>query len=383
MANAMTGVLHFTGLLRDIHYQACLTETLKTFPLAEFDINRAKASGIIQTENTEIAYSKWVSPKRTQSASFARVYNSYSASNRVSKILTIIPVLKDDGRDGDLDKIHYSTFSWMNLLNTYIVLGYHDHADKNSKPGQVDRQKLTNHRFNNASIRSQIQDIVDYKKSAFHWNTHLLETQFTDIFRKALDAYWQISDRTGVKIHGYTGMDQYLDSVKADFETFQKGSLKNTEETSDRSPLAHALKYLVSGSRATFCIETDQGGVYPLSPESIFWVSGRYIIQESRNAPKKPLPDLSDIQDGLLKLLPYSTLETLQLNGEAVEFSVRLKLTGCHIISQLMLPASPDAIATFLTDNTDVFNQQDLMVIQSLNLEAEHNKHLEITIGGS
>jgi hypothetical protein len=39
--------------------------------------------------------------------------------------LTVIPVLKDEGIDGDLDRIQYSTISWMNLLNIYIVLGYY------------------------------------------------------------------------------------------------------------------------------------------------------------------------------------------------------------------------------------------------------------------
>jgi hypothetical protein len=89
-------------------------------PLAEFDINQAPTYGVIQTEDGEIAYSKWVSPKRTRSYPFARIYNTYNAS----KILTVIPVIKDEGQDEDLDKLQYSTISWMNLLNTYIVLGY-------------------------------------------------------------------------------------------------------------------------------------------------------------------------------------------------------------------------------------------------------------------
>jgi hypothetical protein len=83
--------------------------------LEQFDVNESRAYGIIEAQNTEVAYSKWGSLKRTRSYPFARIYNTYNAS----KILTIIPIIKDEGRDGDLDKLQYSTVSWMNLINIY------------------------------------------------------------------------------------------------------------------------------------------------------------------------------------------------------------------------------------------------------------------------
>lgn len=384
MINPSTNtILHFKGLLRDLHYNACVIEPLNKFPLREFDINRAKASGIIETEKTEVAYAKWVSPKRTQISSLARTYSSYSASKTVSKTLAIVPVLKDDGRDGDLDKLHYSTVSSLNLLNTYVVLGYHNHADKNSTPGSIDRDKLTNHRFERESIRSQIQAIIDYPKNAFHWNKQLLETQFGETLRQALDAYWKISDRTGVKIHPYIGMDHYQQSVIADLETFEKNSLTKSQDDPERSPNSGVLKYPVSGSKATFTIETDRGGCYPLVPESLFWLTDRYVIQESRNSAKKPFLDLSEIQEALFRLIPYVSLHSLQLNGEAVRFSVRLKLTGFTVLSQVLLPADSDTIEAFFTTNSGILKESDQRVIYLLNQEAEQNDRLEISIGGN
>ena len=388
MTNAMTNpstntILHFKGLIRGLHYNACVIEPLSKFPLREFDINRAKASGIIETETTEVAYAKWVSPKRIQISSLARTYNSLSTSKTVSKTLAIVPVLKDDGRDGDLDKLHYSTVSSLNLLNTYLVLGYHNHADKNSAPGSIDRDKLTNHRFESESIRSQIQAIIDYPKNAFHWNKQLLETQFGETLRQALDAYWKISDRTGVKIHPYTGMDHYQLSVIADLEAFGKNSLTQSQDDVDSSPNVGVLKYPVSGSKATFAIETDRGGRYPLVPESLFWLTDRYVIQESRNSAKKPFLDLSEIQEALLRLIPYVSLHSLHLNGEAVRFSVRLKLTGFTVLSQVLLPADSDTIEAFFTTNSGILKESDQRVIHLLNQEAEQNDRLEISIGGN
>ena len=73
----MTDVLHFTGFIKGVTYQTFLNDELKVIDLDNLDINDAKASGLIKTPSTEVAYSKWVSPKRTRSYPFARIYNTY------------------------------------------------------------------------------------------------------------------------------------------------------------------------------------------------------------------------------------------------------------------------------------------------------------------
>ena len=68
---------------------------------------------------------------------------------------------------------------------------------------------------------------------------------------------------------------------------------------------------------------------------------------------------------------------------KAVQFSVRLKLTGFRIVSQVMLPATPETLETFFTTNTGILNEADHRVIHLLNQEAEQNDRLEISIGGN
>lgn len=125
----MTEVLHFTGFIRGVSYKTYLTQELQEINFDNFDVNKANTFGLIKSPDTEIAYSQWVSPKRTRSYPFARIYNTYNSS----KVITIIPVIKDEGSDGDRDRIQYSTISWMNLLNIYIVLAYYENADKSAK----------------------------------------------------------------------------------------------------------------------------------------------------------------------------------------------------------------------------------------------------------
>lgn len=373
----MTEILHFTGFIQGVKYKACLTEKLKRVGFKEFDVNKSSTYGIIQANDSEIAYSKWVSPKRTRSYPFARIYNTYNTS----KILTVIPVIKDEGKDGDLDKLQYSTISWMNLLNIYIVLGYYEQAEKSQKKVQVNKDKLANQKFNNDFIKAQIQEILDYKQSALHWNISLFEKHFVTIFRQALDAYTNISKLTGVKIHSQVGMEKYLQAVMANLEEFKNISLKGSQTASKREAMtSHKLEHLVDGVKATFSIKNYLGGIYYLTPDEILNNKECYIIQESKNSTKRVLPELSDIQDGLFKLILYSNIHSLQLNDRETKFSTRLKLTGKNIINSIVLPCSSKKLKDFLEENSTIFKNKEKLLIEKLKLETENNRNIEIEI---
>ena len=78
-------------------------------------------------------------------------------------MLTVIPVIKDEGKDGDRDIIQYSTIFWMNLLNIYIVLAYYETAEKSTKQGQENKYKLSKHQFNNDFLKFQIAEVLAYR----------------------------------------------------------------------------------------------------------------------------------------------------------------------------------------------------------------------------
>jgi len=184
--------LNFEGFIKDVQYKAFLAEDLLKYEYEGFDINEVETSGKIIFPNGEFVYSKWVSPKRTRSYPFERLYNTFNSPMR----LTVIPVIKDEGLDGDLDRIQYSTISWMNLLNIYIVLAYYDKAAKNARPLQVSKNKITNQEFNVYAVNEQISKISQYKQSALHWNHSLIEESFVEIYKLALDSYEKISKKT-------------------------------------------------------------------------------------------------------------------------------------------------------------------------------------------
>ncbi|PPJ62297.1 hypothetical protein [Cuspidothrix issatschenkoi] len=377
----MVEIIHFTGFIKGVTYKTYLGEKLNEINIDNFDVNQASGYGLIKSFITEIAYSKWVSPKRTRSYPFARIYTTYNSS----KIITIIPVIKDEGQDGDRDVIQYSTISWMNLLNIYIVLAYYETAEKSNKKGQSAKNKLSNQKFNNEFVKAQIDEILAYRQSALHWNKNLFEDRFLSIFEKALNSYDSIASKTGVVIHSRVTMDNYLQKIILQFEEFKNISLKNSQDASKREAMTyHKMEYLEDGLKATFSIENYLGGVYHLTADEIFVYNDEYIIQESKNSSKESLPKLPDIQDGLFKLILFSNLDSLKLNGEPVNFLTKLKLTGKNVIGSIVFPdAKGEEIENFLQINKTTFTKKQQAIIRKLALEAENNQKLKIQVSGN
>ena len=377
----MVEIIHFTGFIKGVTYKTCLGEKLNEINIDSFDVNQASSYGLIKSSITEIAYSKWVSPKRTRSYPFARIYTTYNSS----KIITIIPVIKDEGKDGDRDVIQYSTISWMNLLNIYIVLAYYETAQKSSKKGQLTKDKLSNQKFNDEFVKAQINEILAYRQSALHWNKNLFEERFSSIFEKALNSYDSIASQTGVVIHSRISMDNYLQKIIFEFEEFKNISLKGSQSASKREAMtSHKMEYLEDGLKATFSIENYLGGVYHLTADEIFVYNNDYIIQESKNSSKESLPKLPDIQDGLFKLILFSNLDSLTLNGEPVDFLTKLKLTGKNVVGSIIFPdATVEELDNFLQANKTIFTKKQKQIIGKLALEAENNQKLKIQVSGN
>ncbi|MCC6498850.1 MAG: hypothetical protein IT313_01140 [Anaerolineales bacterium] len=374
----MAETLQFEGFIKDVSYQAHLTSDLVIYGFNEFDVNKAKSFGVINHPNGQVAYSKWTSPKRTRTYPFARLYNTYNAQ----KILTIIPVMKDEGLDGDLDKIQYSTISWMNLLNVYIVLAYYERADKNRSSKQKNRDKLTSQKLNAKTIKDQIKTIVSYKQSALHWNRTLFETRFVEIYEKAIASYELISSKSKVKVHPKGTKLQYLESVRKDYRRFRDISLRGSQGAALReSKTVHAQEFLEDGGKSVFLIENYLGGIYHLTVDEVLHDRGEYVIQESKNSTKKFLPSISDIKDGLFKLILFSNLDSLKVRGRKVKFSTRLKLTGYKVKGNIQFPCRKTEFDDFVRLNKVSRAYQE--TLHKLNLEATNNKNLTIEVRGN
>ncbi len=372
----MSHVIHFKGFIRDIRYRAYLVEELPKYNLDTFLINSATPAGLLETPDGTIGFSKWVSPKRTRSYPFERIYKTYNAP----KIITVIPIIKDEGIEGDLDKIQASTISWMNLLNIYIVLGYYDTATNSRRY----KGKITAQQLNEAHIRAQIQEILAYKQSALHWNRSLIEDRFHITFEQALDAYEDISQRTGVPMHPHRSLRTYAANLQEDLQQFWIRSLRASRGAALReSRTLHTLEYLGAGFKGVFEIENYLGGTYHLTADEILTEDGITVIQESKNASRHPLPSVSDIRDGLFKLILFSNIDRLETEAGEFLFKTRLKLTGQGIRGVLRFPCHDDELENFGAINRGIVKPRHLDIMDKLRLEVTNNQKLEVEIRGN
>ena len=374
--------LSLKGFVRDVRYTPYLSpDALNVYDIAQFDVNQAQAYGLINlgVPGNNLAFSKWVSPKRTRSYPFARIYNTYHLN---TKKVTIIPIIKDEGAGTqNNDRINFITFSWMNLLNIYIILAWYEDAER--KPGTTDR--ITDQILNAEGVREKLREVSQYQMTALHWNTTHFEEDFESIYFNAVNGYKKISQEKDVAVHSPKNHLQTLERFKADgrfsLTCFKEATLPRSYEAAYReSVTTHILESLEENTKGIFRISNYLGGQYYLTADEVYWENDQLIIQESKNSSKGKLSSEDDIKDGLFKLILFANMEEVTVDEqENVQFITRLKLTG-DLIGSLFLPCVTENIFNFSAENRLTETHQKRLIL--LNQEASENNKLQIWITG-
>ena len=81
------------GKIKGIQYEIVLADNLEHIDIENFNINKMPSCCLLKDGQYSFAISKWVSPKRTRSYPFERVYNTLNTSKKI----TVIPIVKDEG----------------------------------------------------------------------------------------------------------------------------------------------------------------------------------------------------------------------------------------------------------------------------------------------
>ena len=374
--------LYLTGFIRDATYTPYLNPSqFSEYNISQFDVNQAQAYGLINlgVHGNSLAFSKWVTPKRTRSYPFARIYNTLHLN---TKKVTIIPIIKDEGAGTqNNDRINFITFSWMNLLNIYIILAWYEDAKR--KPNTTDR--ITNQILNAENVREKLLELSRYQMTALHWNTTHFENDFESIYLNAVAGYKKISHKENVAVHSPTNHLQTLEKFKADglfsLTSFKEATLPRSYEAAHReSVTTHILESLEENTKGIFRISNYLGGQYYLTADEIYWEDDQLIIQESKNSSKGKLPSEDDIKDGLFKLILFANMRQVSVDERAnIQFVTRLKLTG-DLVGSLFLPCETDDIFGFCAENRLTQTHQKRIFL--LNQEARENNKLQIWITG-
>lgn len=336
--------------IKGIKYKPFLCRNLSVFEFNELGkaIN-SFASFILKIDNeNKIAISWWVSAKRTRSYPYARVYDTLGFSGRK---ITIIPIVKDEGKEGDRDFLQWDTVSLMSLLGVYVIIAYYSEAE----PSERYKNKITKQRFDIAYLKEQIKNILSYQSDALHWNLSQIEN-VGQIGKKALEAYDRISRKLGIEMHSRESAEKRINELLKGKEKFMNLSRFLAEKAQKRERLTVQPKEHLSGVKAIITIKNYLGGLYYFTADEVEINKDEIFLIEGKHSRTKDLPSLEDIKDGLLKMILFTNLSSLKADGKDYKPLAALKLTVRGGFVESSLSSSQKEILRLLRKEAEVNN---------------------------
>lgn len=324
-------------------------------------------SCIIENAKINFGISKWVSPKRTRSYPFERVYNTLSTPKRI----TIIPIIKDEGFGGDRDFLQWDTVSLMSLLDVYVVLSYYQKADKH----KIRSNKITNQKFDNNHIKNKIIEISNYHSSALHWNLKEIKESLPNLIDKTKKSYQNLSNKLNVKFHNTEGINKFYNQFINGVNEFMETSRKKAKDAQNREQRTIQPKESLSTlSKATITIRNYLGGIYYLTTDEIEIKTNKIFLIEDKHTIRSKLPNLNDIRDGLFKMILYTNLEKVFINDKNYNTVPVLKLTSSKLISKITSKNNSQDITKFFKQND--FPKKLIATVKKLFQEAKDNNFI-------
>lgn len=357
--------MNIEGIITNIEYKTHLGASLKTLNLNDLNINKTPTSFLLNIGDSKIAVSKWVSPKRTRSYPYERVYNTLS----ISKKITIIPIVKDEGAAGDRDFIQWDTIALMSLLDVYVIPAYYNDAKK--RITSSGKEKITKQVFDNNFIINEIKKIPNYHSSALHWNLKQI-TGLPNITEKVKSNYQKIGQKTGVKLKSEQGIDNFLDRILEGANKFKDFSRLKAVEAQQREFVTIQPKEALNTlSKAKITIKNYLGGLYYFTVDEVEIIGKKLRLIEAKHTKSGKLPSKGDIKDGLLKMILYSNLESVKVDGIDFYTIPVLKLTAAKMVGSLSSRSNIIKKELFFLDNSMTSSQKKL--INNLFEEAKVN----------
>ncbi len=352
-----------TGEISQIKYKQFLADKLSTFQFENFDINSTQGAFLFEKDKQKIAVSRWISPKRTRSYPYERVYDTLAHSG---KKVAIIPVVKDEGLGGDRDFIQWDTISLLSLLDVYVVPAFYADAEKNPKRND----KITSQKFDNEFIKEKLNEIVNFKGNSREWN-ELESKNLEEIFTKAKLAYRKISRKTETYLHDEATLDELI-KYAATPQRFIGYSRRKSRNAQMREFLTiQPNEALSTLSKGKITITNALFGTYYFTVDETLMTPKTLSLIEAKHSSRAKIPSKNDIKDGLIKMMLYTNLQNVKFGKKAVNYKVIIRLTSSKIEGSINSDASVEDLQNFVTKN--LLNLKQKQFIEILFEEARAN----------
>lgn len=355
--------------LREVEYDATMAKPLPVYALAELLDGKlaTRPAFVLKTARDEYGFSQWVSPKRTRTFPYARVYDTLVKKSRI----TLIPFCKDEGVDGDRDFIQWDTVSLMSLLNVYVIVGYYERAQKSTRPNQQGKSKITKQVQDYAYVGEQLAKLQRYQSSPLHWNKAQMKEHLPIVAARARDAYARIESQTGVRLHNPRGMEERVRIIERDVQEFEKLSRSLAGRAQHSESLTEQPKEAVVGEKAVVTIKNLLGGLYHLTADECMPAGDKLFLIEKKHSKRKPLPSISDIKDAFIKMALFANIARLKRKGKLMPSQAAVGLTSGTTRGVLHSAMDDAQIARFCAGNQ--FKETQKCLIKAAIGEARRN----------
>lgn len=341
--------MNILAKITGIKYKPLLCAKLKSYSFEELSSTLSESTSFILNvdENNKIAVSWWVSAKRTRSYPYARVYDMLGFTGRK---ITIIPIIKDEGKEGDRDFLQWDTVSLMSLLGIYVIIGYYADAERSKRY----QHKITNQRFDVTHNKIKIRECLEYQSDALHWNLSQINN-VGEIAQLAIDSYGKISKKLGVEMHSKSSAEKRIEQLMKGKDAFMTLSRELAEEAQKRESLTVQPKEYLSGSKCIITIQNYLGGFYYFTVDEMEIKGNDIFLIEGKHS-KGTLPSSGDIKDGLIKMLLFTNLKEVEIDNKIYNPKSVLKLTTEGHFNQEALSSSQKKDLNLLMEESKLNN---------------------------
>lgn len=352
--------MNITAKISGIEYDPAMCRQLRLYPIHKIsEAIQQESAFLLETESQKsFAISHWVSPKRTRSYPYARIYDTLGFHG---KRVTVIPVMKDEGNEGDRDFIQYDTLTLMGLLGIHVIISYYKDAEKSDRYAN----KITAQILDSDHIVGEIRRLEKYQSDALHWNMQQVEN-IGQIAQKALEAYRSISERLNVKLHSFDSATRRLDTLHRSREAFINQSRLLAREAQQRETKTLQPKEQISAKKATLTIQNFLGGIYYFTCDEVYTRDNNIFLIEAKHSRNQMIPSLEDIKDGLLRMVLLTNLREVAVNQHLYSAVAILRLTSEKAFDLESLSPTQKELLRML--KLEAENNQFYVIINETNL---------------
>jgi predicted Zn-dependent peptidase len=204
------------------------------------------------------------------------------------------------------------------------------------------------------------------------WNLKQLR-EIAPLLEKAKTAYREIAKKTGVALHGESGVDQFGQKIKGNVEEFMRLSRLKAQDAQSREFAALQPKEsLASDTKGRVTITDSFGGKYFFTCDETSKQGKTIHLIEAKHSRRAKMPNETDIKDGLLKMMLYANLQNVRVGGEKFEHKPVLRLTSAKLQGAISSESKPEDFESFCI--TNLLSPEQKAFLKTLFNEARQNR---------